>query len=193
MSARGGVVLAFLLLFEGTREIGADAVDFAQLEGTYLSSLLGGCQLQLDGDARFTLSCRGRPECRGHAMPMPTGFAIMCRNASQRQRVIWHASLQVDPPRESPAVIRDPTKGPFRVYPPPSVEYQEFLPLALWLEPIYWKPRLYLVRHEEHEAFCAAVDQGTEPRTTPSGAYFLRVGDHRRRPTSKVPTECSGK
>jgi len=192
VSARVSVLLAFLLLFEGSQEIGADPVDFAQLEGTYVSSMLGGCQLQLDREEHFTLSCRGRPECRGRAMPMPSGFALMCRNASQRQSVIWHASLQVDPPRESPPAIRDPTKGPFRAY-PPLVEYQEFPPLALWLEPIYWKPRLYLVRHEEREAFCAAVDQGTEPRTTPSGAHFLRVGDHRRRPTSKVPTECGSK
>ena len=53
----------------------------------------------------------------------------MCRNASERQSVIWQASRQVDPPRDSPPAIRDPTQGPYRVY-PPSVEYPEFMPVA---------------------------------------------------------------
>ncbi len=45
------------------------------------------------------------------------------------------------------------------------------------LVPLHWGARRYLVTVEQYDGFLAAVDAGTEPRTTLAGPYYLRESD----------------
>jgi len=186
------MLATILLVLSAVGSNRAAAVNFAQLEGTYLSSILGGCELRLEKDASFMLSCRDRVGCRGRAMSIPPGFVVLCPDTAGRQSLVLRAANEPAPPTEWPPPTRDPTKGPFRVY-PPSIESQTPVPQALWLEPVFWGPRVYLVQHDDHDVFCGGVQIGVEPRSSPWGYYFLRRGDHRKRPHSKAPSECSKK
>jgi hypothetical protein len=181
-----------LVLLSAVASTRADPVNFAQLEGTYLSSILGGCELRLEKDASFMLSCRNRVGCRGRAMSIPPGFVVLCPDTAARLSFALRAANQRAPPTEWPPPTRDPTKGPFRGY-PPSIESQTRVPEALWLEPVLWGPRVYLVEHDDHDVLCGRVEVGVKLRSLPWGHFFLRRGDHRKRPHSKTPSECSQK
>ena len=185
LTGRVALLMSWLILGCASG-MAADALNFAELEGAYLSSIRGGCELVLHKDGAYVLRC-GERECRGRAVPMPTGFVVLCSSTAKNSNELTAVDQQALPPQNRPPATRDPTRGPYRVY-PPAVEddWQE----GLWLKPVNWKPRLYLVEHQAIDVFCAAVRAGVEPRTEQAGAHFLRRGDHRKRPESKVPLEC---
>jgi hypothetical protein len=169
----------------------AAAVNFAELEGTYLSSILGGCELVLGKDAAFDLRCRAKRACRGRAMPVLDGFALICDASTVLADGDVPVPVQTKPPRDREPPPKDPTRGPYIVY-PPVPEDERFWPEGFLLRPVNWKPRLYLVELTEMEAFCAAARSKVEPRSEPTGEYFLRRGDHRKAPATEFPMECSG-
>jgi hypothetical protein len=186
----GQVALLMSLLMLGRPDgTAADAPSFAELEGAYFSSMRGGCQLALHKDGAYVLRCGAQRECRGRAVPMPTGFAVLCSSAANRSNQLKGVDQQASPPQNQPPSTRDPTRGPYVVYPPGVVDDQPWQE-GLWLEPVRWKPRVYLVERPGIDMFCAAVRAGVEPRTEQSGPHFLRRGDHLKRPETRVPLEC---
>jgi hypothetical protein len=191
MKAR--VALVGLLLSSATDAVPTQTVDFAEIEGTYVSSILGGCELQVRRDSSVSLSCRELPLCRARAIPAGRGFAILCGSTADARGSIVLAAQQPPNPRDWPPANRDPTKGPFRVYPPVFDQYRRSSPREFfWLEPVHWPPRLYLVRHPDMAAFCDAARTGSEPRRTAAGYHFLRQRDYLKQPKRKVPVECTG-
>lgn len=51
---------------------------------------------------------------------------------------------------------------------------------------IRWGSRDYLVEEEEVADFCAAINDGSEPRTKPAGRFYLRHGDWNK-PVAGIP------
>ena len=47
---------------------------------------------------------------------------------------------------------------------------------------VAWGDRLYLIPNDEAQAFCNAVNLGTEPRGDENGRFFLRDGDWEKKP-----------
>jgi hypothetical protein len=172
----------------------ADGLRFADIEGDYISSIHGGCELQLRSDATFELSCGTLPACRGRAIDFGSSFGLLCGRPVDG--IIQEQVPQL-PPRspEGPPALRDPTRGPYVTRPSggprgraqPAAQVGEFL----WLEPFQWGARRYLIRDGDYEAFCRSIRVGVEPRNAPAGEQFLRRGDHAKRVHPKEPPECS--
>jgi len=162
----------------------AETASFADLAGTYVSSVRGGCQLELDKAGDFSLTCAPwQRALKSHAMPLGDGRFIIF-GAEGRGGLV----LPPDPP-PPPAVsgwppsVRDPTKGPYVVHGPDAGD-------TFVLMPLRWGERLYLIRAGELEAFCRSISSRLEPRKTAVGDQFLRRGDHAKRVGGKRPPLC---
>jgi hypothetical protein len=184
MSASVTQLVALVLGILPPHAVAGDTVNFIALEGTYISSILGGCELQLRRDASFVLSCRALPLCSGGAIRMGREFGILCGGTAGGG--IRTVPRPQELPRASdwPPALRDPTKGPY-------VGNWGGRGESLWLQPVIWDGRLYLVRSGDHQAFCDAASAGVEPRDTAAGHHFLRRGDHFKRCGTKLPTFCA--
>jgi hypothetical protein len=162
--------------------VASDALRFADLAGTFVSSSDGGCLLELRKDSSYTLSCGSRAMGKGKAVPIEADFGIEG----------IEGAFGIGPSRRLPTVIPivppapgDPTRGPYVVRDPDDDASPSFL-----LRPLHWGDRLYLVHAGNYESFCGSIRAGTEPRTEPNGEAFLRRGDHRKAVGSKLPKEC---
>jgi hypothetical protein len=169
-------------LVVGPAAVARDALSFADLAGTYVSSSDGGCLLELRKDSSYTLSCGSRAMGKGKAVPIDADFGIEG----------IQGAFGIGPSRRSPTVIPivppapgDPTRGPYVVRDPDDDASPSFL-----LRPLHWGDRLYLVHVGNSESFCESIRAGREPRTKPNGEAFLRRGDHRKVVGSKLPKDC---
>jgi hypothetical protein len=148
--------------------------------GTYVSSLLGGCSLQLEPRHSFILRCAGRaPESGkyrwlGDELWIPDPFA---RGAPA------YMPPQIDP-RSVPAwppSLEDPT-APLLASKPTGTT-------TLVLKPVRWGQRTYLLEYG-HLSFCRIIERGLEPRKVAMGPVFLRDGDHRKPADRRPPWFC---
>ena len=183
---KGTLVAAQALLFIACASAGraSDTVRFADIAGRYLSSIRGGCELELRKDGSFILTCATQA-CSGRCMRVGRGFGIGCGGGEDDASVFAPSVHQAPNPSDWPPKLRDPTKGPFVVSPGRPGGH------ALWLEPLHWSPRMYLIQDADQEGFCRLVRNGIEPRRTPAGYHFLRVGDHAKAPGTQLPKECA--
>jgi hypothetical protein len=90
-------------------------------------------------------------------------------------------SPERDPTPKPPWLARDPTAALVKL---PNAQG------CLLLRPVQWGDRLYLLPHGDLAMFCKAVDEGSEPRSIPTGPFFLRVGDHRKSGPAQPPPGC---
>ena len=156
------------------------------LEGTYSSSMLGGCNLVIRGsDAQ--LACKGRPLATGFTVRLATGLAVLVPTSPPR---VGASAVLPMPPRPRihvplwPPSLEDPTV--------PLVSSDPATPDSLvWFYPVQWGPRLYLVREERLKLFCGSPRQLKEPRTVPSGEEFLRIGDHKKSVPRESAPQCT--
>ena len=173
-----------MLLVVASGVCAADTLRFADLQGTYISALHGGCLLGLGKDGYFSLTC-GERQVRGRVAQIGGGFAVIGGGSGAEMPA--HVAL---PPQGTagawPPSLSDPTRGPYVVYGPGPGGH------SFWLEPLRWGARLYLIRDGNYDAFCQAVRTGVEPRKTPTGSEFLRRGDHLKPVPRKPPRECDG-
>lgn len=103
------VIAVFVVAASDT--MAGEPVRFAEIEGTYISSLDGGCLLELQKDGSFLLMCASRPLRRGQAVRFGKGFAIIGGNSETE------VQLPPAPPpggtaADWPPSRRDPTKVP---------------------------------------------------------------------------------
>lgn len=161
--------------------VGAEEKPLEDIAGTYVSSLFGGCSLQLEPKDSFILRCAGRaPESGkyrwlGDELWIPDPFA---RGASSPTYV----PPQVDP-RSAPAwppSLEDPTA--------PLIASEAAGTLMLRLKPLRWGQRTYLLQYDDL-SFCRVIQRGLEPRKVAMGPEFLRDGDHRK-PADRRPWFC---
>lgn len=187
---------------------GTDTAPFSVLQGTYLSGVEGGCELQLRSDASFVMDCRALPACTGRAVSQGREFGILCGGRPPSPHFdphprgksgivggwvgdpeAWRRAVPPQqpppPPTAWPPPAGDPTRGPY-------VSDWGGPGESFWLQPVRWGDRLYLVRSGEREAFCGAVARGVEPRTTAAGYHWLRRGDHLKRCGTRRPAFCTG-
>jgi hypothetical protein len=161
-----------------------ETASFADLAGTYVSSVRGGCQLELDKGGYFSLTCAPwRRALKSRVMPLGDGRFVILGG-----EVRGDLQLPPDPPPARagsgwPPSLRDPTKGPYVVHGPEATD-------TFVLMPLRWGERLYLIRAGELEPFCQSISSGLEPRKTAGGDQFLRRGDHAKRVGAKRPPEC---
>jgi hypothetical protein len=178
---RAGVVLVLSTFAIAPLATAGNENVFSRVEGTYSSSVLGGCSLKLDRQGTFVMSCAHgalseKAVARGrrvgihlpgsHTLPPPV--TAIPQPPAPSDKAPWPPSLE------------DPT--------PPLVAAEVDDPKRVWLTPIQWGPRLYLVL--SLAAFCHAIREGHEPRTVAMGVDFLRAGDHRKPVSRKPPVEC---
>lgn len=156
-----------------------EALFFEELEGTYQSTVRGGCVLTLQRDASFRLACGVESSRRGRAEFVRGAVVIPGPRATQVYSMPLFLRLPLGPP-DQPFTVQDPTVGPYLVR-----DMQAF-----WLVPLRWGSRLYLIRDGNYENFCQAIQAGQEPRNTALGDQFLRSGDHVQPAGRTAPTEC---
>jgi hypothetical protein len=173
-------VLLGILLVELPPVCATEAVRFADLQGTYVSAVHGGCVLELRNDGSFSLTC-GSWQRNGRAIPLARGFSI--GGSGDTAEVLLPPPAAPGRAGDWPPSLRDPTRGPYVV---PGPEPGD----SFWLEPLRWGARLYLIRGGSYYAFCQAVKAGVEPRKTPTGDQFLRRGDQLKPVGPKPPKEC---
>jgi hypothetical protein len=178
---RAGVALVLSTIVIAPVATAEDQNVFSRVEGTYSSSMLGGCSLKLDRQGNFVMSC-------AHA-------ALSDRAIARGQRIGIHPPGSHSAPAPPIAIPRPRTPSDRAPWPPsledptaPLVAAEADDPERLWLTPIQWGQRLYLVL--SLAAFCDAIGRGQEPRTVPMGVEFLRAGDHRKPVSRKPPLEC---
>jgi hypothetical protein len=175
-----------------------DEVTFSRLQGTYASSTLQGWLLRLDaqGDAVLDLDGPiskqkaiirdGRVGVRLPRLVPPDETVgvppIVETPWSPLDAIPWP---RVRPRRDSwPPSLQDPT-APVVM---PRIDKGSPDDYRVWLTPVFWSPRLYLVR--DIAAFCREVAAGTEPRAAAEGTDFLRVGDHEKAVAQPLPVQC---
>lgn len=180
-SMKAGVLLTVVACGIGPVAAADDEKTFARLEGTYSSSILGGCSFNLDRKGVFVVTC-------AHA-------ALSDKAIASGHTIGIHLPGSHMPPTQ-PVVLPQPRTDAGRDSWPPSLE-DPTVPLLMeqaqdegrvWLTPIQWGPRLYLVR--DLAAFCKTIARGAEPRTVATGTEFLRTGDHQKRVPRQAPSEC---
>jgi hypothetical protein len=171
-----------LTAFVVAAQLAAGDADYLRdLEGVYQSSRLGGCTLQLVRSGAFTLVCASNPEHRGEAIVLGRGLLIPGASgpddlpAPPGRIILPQPSLPGATPSWPPSVA-DPTSGPYLL---DAEAYLSPLGVALFLEPLRWGSRLYLISSGDRESFCDEIKVGTEPRRSAVGQQFLRRGDHR--------------
>lgn len=169
----------------------SSALRFADVEGEYVSTIHGGCELRLRGDSTFLLTCQTLPACQGRAVAFDDSFGLVCRRRPEVPTVQQHQNPPT-PPGWPPA-IRDPTQGPY-VPSGPIDGPQDRPPVPtvggfFWLAPLHWGDRLYLIRDADYAAFCRSIRAGIEPRRLLAGEQFLRRGDHLKAAPDE-PDEC---
>lgn len=157
-------------------------VSFMALVGSYVSSSDGGCTLTLGRDRTSLIACTGHSPLSGEALPFASGFAIPVGEPAE------YFAPRLTPGRSTaepqwPPSVRDPTV--------PLIASQPVHSDALWLVPLRWGSRLYLIRDGDILGFCGEIRNGTEPRTVAAGVHFLRSGDHRKRAGRRPPAECN--
>jgi hypothetical protein len=157
-------------------------VPFPELEGTYLSSMLGGCTLTLRSRGPAVIRCGSDPPLSAPAVPHGTGFGVLVPATRTARQAIPYPQPRSRAPAWPPS-LEDPT-GPLVVSRPTSTVS------LLWLQPVRWGPRLYLVREEYLAAFCGPGRGGREPRGFPYGDEFLRSGDDRKLVPRGALPEC---
>ena len=174
---KGLILLAVLSVGSVSRS--SDDVSLAILEGTYLSSMQGGCSLELHSDASFALMCLSQPLRRGHIQVR--GDVLTIDGAGP----IPFADIRPRrlEPKGAHAPLGDPTSGPLVIAWPEVGR-------SLRLTPLRWGARLYLIRNADYRAFCKAIDNGDEPRHDPGGYQFLRRGDHMKPAGKRPPIQC---
>jgi hypothetical protein len=183
--ARGIAVTLFLLFPVSSGAVASDAVSFPELAGTYLSSMRGGCELELKKDGSFALACLAQHVRKGQVHVVGKGFRI---NGSADASVAVVRRLPPLPSsgaEDSADPLVDPTSGPLVV----STSEDD---RSLLLKPLRWGARLYLVQADAYEAFCREIKTGLEPRKEAGGTQFLRRGDHRKTADANAPMECAG-
>jgi len=188
--ATGSILRTLLLLAASTEAFAGDEVSFPDLQGVYLSSRLRGCSLELGGNGDFTLNCPSEQH-HGKAVTLGRGFLIPARQATKGiaaeppgQIVLPQPSLPTSAATWPPSVS-DPTAGPYVI--DREVQFRNEM---LWLQPLHWGQRLYLIPIDGHEAFCREIKSGVEPRQSAMGEEFLRRGDHRKPAPRRPPSEC---
>jgi hypothetical protein len=167
-----------------------DQAAFSRAEGTYASSALKGWSLKLDrhGNAVFTLAdleLSDRAVTRegriGIHLPLPVPPGQPAANPPQGTSI---PSPRVRSDRGSwPPSLEDPTA----VVVMPQQQNDEPVE-RVWLTPIEWGPRLYLVR--DVSGFCKSIALGAEPRVVAEGTELLRAGDHLKRVPREAPAQC---
>jgi hypothetical protein len=115
-------------------------------------------------------------------MPFGKGFIIFTPEASDGVRLPPGPSPPGDSGSSWPPSATDPTSGPYVIDNSGSGG-------TLFLLPLRWGDRLYLIRSGEVEAFCQSISAGREPRKVANGDQFLRRGDHAKRADGR-PHEC---
>ena len=186
----GSILRALLLVAASTEVFAGDELSFPELQGVYLSSRFRGCSLELGGNGDFTLACPSE-EHRGKAVTIGRGFLIPGRQATKGiaaeplgQIVLPQPSLPTSAATWPPSMT-DPTAGPYVI----DREVQSWSEM-LWLQPLRWGQRLYLIPVDGHEAFCREITSGVEPRQSAMGDEFLRRGDHLKPAPRRPPSEC---
>jgi hypothetical protein len=181
------VVIAIVPL-AAARARADEVVRFADLAGTYVSSVRGGCKLELGGAGNYSLACAPWQRVRkSQAMVLGDGWLVIFGGDGQAAEVEARLSLPPDPPPSGaagwPPSLRDPTRGPYVVHRPGASD-------SFLLLPMRWGERLYLIQAGEVEAFCRSISSRVEPRKAAVGDQFLRLGDHVRSVSAKPPAEC---
>jgi hypothetical protein len=169
----------------------SSALRFVDVEGDYVSTMHGGCELSLRGDSTFVLTCQTLPACQGRAVPFDDSFGLVCGLRNEVSTVLQHQNPPASPgwppatrdPTQGPYVPSGPTQGPQDPQPHPRI--REFF----WLAPLHWGDRLYLIRDADYDAFCLSIRVGIEPRKLAAGEQFLRRGDHLKAAPNE-PNEC---
>ena len=167
----GGFLVVAVLVSASALAFPADDVPFTELAGNYVSSLGGGCILSLSSDATFALTCPAQPLRIGMASS-EDGLIIIPGPSTGGERTL------IPPPPSG-----DPTIGPYVFR---DTE-------ALWLEPLRWGSRQYLILDGQMETFCRAISDGEEPRATPLGGQFLRVADYDKPAGKDAPARCGAR
>jgi hypothetical protein len=157
-------------------------VSFTALAGSYVSSSDGGCTLTLRSDRTSLITCKNRPPRSGEAWPFASGFAVPTGESVEYIALRFAPSRSTAEPNWPPSV-QDPTV--------PLIISQPAYTESLWLVPLRWGSRLYLIRDGDIVGFCGEVQRGTEPRTVAMGIHFRRSGDHRKPAGRHSPAECS--
>jgi hypothetical protein len=160
------------------------AVPRCSLQGKYVARHpdFGNCQITLQGDLRYKVECGDQTQLAGKAL-LVEGRLLLAGgltglHPAERARALetFRRIFQQEHYREH---------GFF----PLVNESSEEAPTSL--EPLSWGPRLYLLSPDDMAPFCRAVAEGTEPRRTPAGRFFLRRGDERKViPTEDRPSLC---
>jgi hypothetical protein len=192
MTATRALLVSLLTLSASAR--GADQQPFADLAGVYLSSILSGCSLELKSEGSFTIACPSRAPYRGEAIVVDGGFLLptsgkVDSRIQESQAVIGLVQPQQPSDSTWPPSLADPTRGPFVFDGRGEADFS--FGETLWLKPLRWGSRLYLVAADDDEAFCRAIRNGVEPRRSPIGQQFLRRGDHRKPAGRRPPAECA--
>jgi hypothetical protein len=175
--------LIVILVAIGQAAAGDRSVRYAELEGAYVSSVNGGCTLELKRDASYSLRCGARVQM-GHAIRFGEGIVVGGSDVA--------GDIELPPPSPPqggpswPPSFRDPTRGPYVVAGPERGT-------SFWLQPLRWGKRLYLIRDGDYQGFCQAVRSGAEPRKATLGDEFLRRGDHLKAVGQQLPKECGPK
>jgi len=162
-----------------------EALYLSELEGTYSSSILGGCDLFISGlDGR--LLCKGRPVSPVVLAQSLSGYSVLISTAPIHAQVILgrHARRAGAGSSAWPPSLTDPTL--------PLVASSQPSPgTLLWLHPVRWGPRLYLVREDQLKGFCTAPRKLKEPRKVAKGDHFLKVGHHQKPVSKKAAPQCN--
>ena len=83
---------AVLFIVCASAGLASDTVRFADIAGRYLSSIRGGCELDLRKDGTFVLTCPAQV-CSGRCMPVGRGFGVGCGGGEDDASVLPPAVL----------------------------------------------------------------------------------------------------
>jgi hypothetical protein len=200
MKKRGrGACLTLLALAVAQFGTGGDRALLSTVQGTYASSEFPGMRLRLDGQGIATLEegwllpqkvvlRRGRIGMRLPRLipPAQASGLVVEEGSVGRGGVMQWPRPRLRSSDAWPPSLEDPT-APV-VWPWPKADEREDADDSVWLTPVAWPPRLYLVR--DLEGFCGAVAAGREPRNVAEGKEFLRLGDHLKRVREPRPRQC---
>ena len=180
---RAALLTVAMLAAAGPTSASASSLSSKDVVGVYFSSMLGGCWLRIRADRMVTGSCGDHRSLTGHVALSEKGAMIM---AYVTDGYVPRPMQAVPPPEKNPSwppPMSDPTLPLFG----PDEPRAE----ALFLYPVRWGPRIYLVRLANLQDFCNAPDAAREPRSTAAGEEFLRKGHERLKVAKGVAPACN--